>query len=488
MSSGGPIGKLAVTGNFSNGSTGTLQLTPTSATSPALQVGGTANLAGNLQVTGLNYGGGTTSYSLINAGGGITGTFSSSNLPQLVFLDTSLAYSANQVNLNVSRNQTAFVDVAQTRNQRGVAAALGAYSGDDDDPADQLNDQILGLDRAGAQNAFNSLSGEIHASTVSALLEDSRYMRDALNDRMRQPGCNSSQDDPRQVLASRENRLSSSGCQGEMVGWMRVLGTWGDMSGNSNTAKLDRNLSGFVLGSDRQLDDTWRAGAAVGYTRSDLKASQRQSEATVNTTHLGAYLNSQFDAVAVRLGAAYSWHKIETKRDVAVGSYSDRLKADYNARSAQVFGEVGYAMDAAGVALEPFVGLSYVNYDSDTGKEKGGAAALKAKASQDVTFSTVGLRAGKRITLSNGQQLTPRLGLGWRHAYGDTKPDADLSFIDGGTSFTTQGVPIAKDSALVEAGLDYQVTPAGKLGIGYSGQLSGQTKDHAMTLNFSLDF
>lgn len=160
MSSGGPIGKLAVTGNFSNGSTGTLQLTPTSATSPALQVGGTANLAGNLQVTGLNYGGGTTSYSLINAGGGITGTFSSSNLPQLVFLDTSLAYSANQVNLNVSRNQTAFVDVAQTRNQRGVAAALGAYSGDDDDPADQLNDQILGLDRAGAQNAFNSLSGK----------------------------------------------------------------------------------------------------------------------------------------------------------------------------------------------------------------------------------------------------------------------------------------------------------------------------------------
>lgn len=145
-------------------------------------------------------------------------------------------------------------------------------------------------------------------------------------------------------------------------------------------------------------------------------------------------------------------------------------------------------MDAAGVALEPFVGLSYVSYDSNTGKEKGGAAALKAKASQDVTFSTVGIRAGKRLTLGNGHQLTPRVGLGWRHAYGDTKPDADLTFIDGGTSFTTQGVPIAKDSALLEAGLEYQITPAGKLGIGYSGQVSDKTKDHAMTLNFTLDF
>lgn len=404
-----------------------------------------------------------------------------------MFLNTSLVYGANQVDLNVSRNQTGFTDVAQTGNQRAVAAALAAYSGDDDDPADQLNNQILGLDRAGAQSAFDSLSGEIHASTVSALLEDSRYVRDALNDRMRQPAC-AAQDDPRQALAGSENRLSSGGCQGEMVGWMRVLGTWGEMDGNSNTAKLDRNLSGFILGSDRQLDETWRAGAAVGYTRSDLSASQRQSDATVNTTHLAAYVNSQYDALAVRLGAAYSWHKIETKRNVSVGSYNDRLKADYNARSAQVFGEVGYALDAGGIALEPFVGLAYVNYDSDTGKEKGRAAALEAKSSQDVTFSTVGLRAGKRITLGNGQQLTPRLAVGWRHAYGDTKPDADLSFIDGGTAFTTQGVPIAKDSALLEAGVDYQISPAGKLGIGYSGQLSKETKDHAMTLSLTLGF
>jgi outer membrane autotransporter protein len=71
------------------------------------------------------------------------------------------------------------------------------------------------------------------------------------------------------------------------------------------------------------------------------------------------------------------------------------------------------------------------------------------------------------VTLANGSQLTPRAAIGWRHAYGDTKPDADLTFIDGGASFSTQGVPIAKDSALLEAGIDFQVTPTGKLGIGY---------------------
>ncbi|WP_139699967.1 autotransporter outer membrane beta-barrel domain-containing protein, partial [Aeromonas caviae] len=151
-----------------------------------------------------------------------------------------------------------------------------------------------------------------------------------------------------------------------------------------------RNLSGFMLGTDKQLDDQWRVGMAAGYTRSDLDAHDRRSDATVESYHLAAYLNSQFDALAVRLGAAYSWHDIETKRDVSVGNYNDRLKANYDARSAQVFGEVGYTIEAGGIALEPFAGLSYVNYDTDKAKEKGGVGRLEADADQDITFSTLG--------------------------------------------------------------------------------------------------
>lgn len=481
--SGGTAGTLSVAGNLSNAADGVLDLTVTSPTSTVLAVGGTATLDGGLQVRSLAPYTGNTTYSLITAGGGVNGTFSSTSLPSLAFLDTSLVYGPNQVGLAVSRNQTTFAEVAATPNQRGVARALESYSGAEGSAGDVLSDQVVNLDRASARAAFDSLSGEIHASTASSLLEDSRHVRDALNDRMRQPGCGTEEDELRRTLAPGDNRLSREGCQGqdEMVGWLRVLGSWGDMEGDSNTAGLDRNLSGFMLGTDRQLGEQWRGGVAAGYTHSDIDAQRRQSDATINSTHLAAYLNSQHDALAVRLGAAYSWHRISTKRNVSVGSYNDRLKANYDARSAQVFGEVGYALDAAGVALEPFVGLAYVNYDSDTGREKGGAGRLSAKSSQDITFSTVGLRAGKRITLGNGSQITPRAALGWRHAYGDTKPDADLTFIEGGGSFTTQGVPIAKDSALVEVGLDYQISPAGKLGIGYSGQLSHDNRDHAMT-------
>ncbi|WP_313652184.1 autotransporter outer membrane beta-barrel domain-containing protein, partial [Pseudomonas soli] len=306
--------------------------------------------------------------------------------------------------------------------------------------------------------------------------------------RLRQADC-ANQDDPRRTLAPTANQqLTSEGCQGQAVGWIRAIGGWGTYDGSSSHASVDRDLSGFMLGVDRALDDEWKVGAAAGYTRSSIDAHRRRSDATVDSYHLTTYLGYQLDAFAARLGVAYSWHDIDTKRDVSVGSYDDRLKAKYKARSAQVFGEVGYAIDAGGIALEPFVGLAYVNYDSDTAHEKGGAGRLEGKVDQDVTFSTLGVRAGKRILLDNGSTITPRLSVGWRHAFGDDKPDADLRFIGGGDGFSTEGVPIAKDAAVVEAGVDLSVGASGKLGVGYSGQLSSENRDHGVVVSFSMGF
>jgi len=52
----------------------------------------------------------------------------------------------------------------------------------------------------------------------------------------------------------------------------------------------------------------------------------------------------------------------------------------------------------------------------------------------------------------------------------------------------TRMLPIARDSAVLEAGVDFQVSEAGKLGIGYSGQVSKESRDHAMTISFSMGF
>lgn len=479
----GKGGELNVTGNFTNAASGSLLVDVSGNPTSYLDVGGTANLGGSLQVVNLAGFSGSGHYTVVTAAGGVTGKFANTNLSNSAFLNSAVAYGANQVTLSLSRNGTGFAGVALSGNQRGVATALSGPGA----PA-ELTGNILPMSAAQARAAFDSLSGEIHASTASVLIEDSRYVREAVNDRLRQADC-SRQDDPRRTLAPSANQqLTSEGCQGQAVGWIRALGGWGDFDGSSSHASVDRELQGFMLGVDRALDEQWKVGIAAGYTNSSIDAHQRRSDASVDSYHLSTYLGYQLDAFAARLGVAYSWHDIDTKRDVEVGAYNDRLKAKYKARSAQVFGEVGYAIDAGGIALEPFAGLAYVKYDSDTAHEKGGAGRLEGSVDQDVTYSTLGLRAGKRIELANGTAITPRASLGWRHAFGDTKPDADLRFIEGGAGFSASGVPIAKDAAVVEAGLDLAVGESGKLGIGYSGQLSNDARDHGVTVSFSMGF
>ncbi|MCU1717247.1 autotransporter-associated beta strand repeat-containing protein [Pseudomonas sp. 5P_3.1_Bac2] len=483
----GPNGNLSVTGNFTNESNGTLSIALTPLPTSYLAVGGSANLAGTLNLLAPAAYTGDTTYTLLSAAGGINGKFASNNLDSLggasnlAFIDTTLTYGSHDVSLSVARNDVAFADVARNDNQRSTAAALDSAAA----PA-TLRSTITSMDRASAQAAFASLSGEIHASTASALVEDSRYLRNSVNDRMRQGDCSNLA--LRNALAPASAQSSSSGCQGQGVGWFSALGGRSQDDGSAANASTERDLSGFMLGYDNNLNEQWRAGIAAGQTNTSLKASTLNSDSKIDSYHLSSYLSYQLDAFAARLGIGYTWHNIDSKRQVAAGAYSEQHKGKYKAETAQVFSELAYTTQVAGVALEPFAALAYVDQRSAKGKEHGGAARLEAQVQHEQLFSTLGLRVAKPLTLANGTELTPRASIGWRHAYGDTTPDADLRFVDGGAAFSNQGVPIAKDAAVLEAGLDVSVGVAGKLGLGYSGQLSSDNRDHALTLSFSLGF
>ncbi|MPZ12782.1 MAG: hypothetical protein GEU89_21695, partial [Kiloniellaceae bacterium] len=54
--------------------------------------------------------------------------------------------------------------------------------------------------------------------------------------------------------------------------------------------------------------------------------------------------------------------------------------------------------------------------------------------------------------------VTPRLSAAWQHGFGDLTPAASLAF--AGTTnadFTVTGVPLARDSAVIDAGLDVTI-------------------------------
>lgn len=78
--------------------------------------------------------------------------------------------------------------------------------------------------------------------------------------------------------------------------------------------------------------------------------------------------------------------------------------------------------------------------------------------------------------------------LGWRHAFGDTTPLAALRFAGGGSPFGIGGVPVARNAAVIEAGLDYAISPNATLGISYGGQFGSGIADHSAKANFNVKF
>ncbi|SNB70284.1 outer membrane autotransporter barrel domain-containing protein [Arboricoccus pini] len=119
--------------------------------------------------------------------------------------------------------------------------------------------------------------------------------------------------------------------------------------------------------------------------------------------------------------------------------------------------------------------------------EHGGLAALRGQsADTDVTFSTLGLRGEHRPAWGGGLLALQGM-VGWRHASGDKKPAADLAFA-AGRDFSVEGVPLAKDSMLIQTGIEAAPIGPVSLGLSYTGQLSGSAHDHGFTGHLALRF
>ncbi|EQA4238800.1 autotransporter outer membrane beta-barrel domain-containing protein [Serratia marcescens] len=406
-------------------------------------------------------------YTILSAQQGVSGQFDTV-APNYLFLGTGLSYQPTGVTLSVGRNGTSFASVAQTSNERAVAAAADALAA-----GNPVYESLLGSGTAGeARQAFRQLSGQIHADIASALVNDSRYLREALNGRLRQA----------------EGLASSSAIKADEGGaWAQLLGAWDHASGDANATGYQASTYGVLVGLDSAADD-WRLGVATGYTRTSLHGGYG-SKADSDNYHLAAYGDKQFGALALRGGAGYTWHRIDTKRSVNYGMQSDRDTAKYSARTEQLFAEAGYSVQGEWLNLEPFVNLAYVNFENNGIAESGGAAALRGdKQHTDATVSTLGLRADTEWQVSAGTTVALRSELGWQHQYGGLERGTGLRFNGGNAPFVVDSVPVSRDGMVLKAGAEVAVNENATLSLGYGGLLSQNHQDNSVNAGFTWRF
>jgi subtilase-type serine protease len=510
LSPGNSIGTITVSGILGFSLTGNYIVEVSPASADRTNASGLATISGTLHAVGL---GGTyvvgTKYTVINAPG-VVGTFSSLDVTgSFGATRPHIEYDLNNVYLVLGQGTISPFLVGGTPNQRAVAGAIDTALLAGSQAAPFL--ALFNLSSTQLPAALDQLSGEVHASTVGVLVDESRYMRQAVLGRLQQAsygpdmgamaalsigGPQAAFADGTELTSALAYAKSPIVTKGppmvapnrDVVFWAQGFGAWGRFETDGNVTTVRRDLAGFISGVDTRVGDAGRLGVAAGYTSSHNVLDGRGT-ANVETGHIAAYGGWRFGSINLRAGGAYAWHTIDTDRSIAFPGFFDRATAHYDGGTGQVFGELGYGFALGNIAVEPFAGGAWARLNTDAAAERGGLAALNvAGTTFEVGYSTVGIRAASMIPIAHDMMLIPRGTLAWQHAFDSVTPTATLAFQAAPVPFVIAGVPIARDALLAEAGLDLAIGRHATLGVSYVGQLAGNVQDHAAKGKFSWKF
>ncbi|MHC8297043.1 autotransporter outer membrane beta-barrel domain-containing protein [Pseudomonas sp. LB3P58] len=444
----------------------------------ALSVKGTATLGNaGLNVIGIpgDYAQSTV-HTVLNAGK-IEGEFGrvSNNL---AFMTPKVSYSDTQVALTYTRNDVPLEKLATSASAQALARSVDTPKAA---TANAAVTALLASTTETASQAIDQLDGSQNANLAKATLNSDNPISATMLSAMRQLDSASSYSNSSKRNAPR----LAAGSEDNGRVWLQALGHGGTLDRDYDALK--HSTQGLVLGADWGIDEEWRIGVMSG--KSETRLDSRGLDGDLDSWHLGAYALRQNGPMSLRLGATYSNHDGSTKRRVAFKGFSDRPEGRYDANTQQAFAELGYNLGQANVSIEPFASLGYQRYQRDTYTEKGGAAALKVQGeTQNNLNSTFGLRLAKLNTLDNGMQLTPRFSAGWKHTYGDVYSDTRQRLVTGGKNFTVSGAPLDRDSLLVDAGLDLGLSAKHTLGVGLTGEIGTDSRNHGVTGQWRMSF
>ena len=466
---GGSVGTLTIQGNYTQAATGTLNIDATpSGQSDLLAVSGKATIQGGSTLVLAQAGNWVprTNYIILTAGQGITGQFASAT-SSLTFLTPVLTYGSNDVTLSLERNDISFASVAATPNQQATANAVETLGWNS-----SVYNALVETDAITAQHAFDLLSGQIYASTRTALIDDSRYIRDAINDHLL-------------GLNNGANGLSAA-TDGGVTAWTSGWGHWGANDSNGDAARLQADGSGLLVGADLPLGIA-RLGAVIGSSQNSARVDTLDSSSHTTGTHFGIYGSVHAGAFQLLGGAAYAWQSVNTNRDIAFGNFSSSSGSHYDADTAQAYVDGSYAFTIGRNSIAPYLNVARVQLHTDAASENSGAAALNINANtSSSTDAALGVRGV--FALDARGDINAHVGVAWQQAWGATASVSTLQFQSGGDAFQVAGVPLAHHAGVLDGGVSFALAPSFSADVSYNGQFASHAKDQSARMSFTWTF
>ncbi len=490
----GSTGTLSVSGNLAFQS-GAIYLVTFSGVNVAnTNVTGTAALAGNVQGTVSSGDIMIRSYDILHAAGGLSGAFSSVNVTNF---NATLSYTGTDVFLNVTgaalgagsvlnQNQQSVADgISKSFNSAGSLppgfASLFNLTG----PALAVPlTQLDGEAATGAERAVFQLTNEF----LELMLDPFVNGRGDSSGSAGAPALGFAPDqqasqtpDVALAFASVLTKAPPQDPEQRWTAWGAAYAGGYSASGNASAGSnnVAANTYGFTGGMDYRVTPHAIAGFALAGAGTNWGLANALGTGRSDALQAGAYGITWLGPAYMAGALSFSNHWFTTNRS-ALG---DAMTANFVGQGygARLEGGYRYAVIPR-VGVSPYGAVQFQDFHTPAYSETdatGGGFGLSYNA---MNATDVRTELGSRFdssTLLYGKPLVLYGRVAWAHDFvGNPSLSAGFQTLSGGT-FTVNGAPIPRDSALTTAGARLFLTPRWTLVAKFDGEFANGSQTYA---------
>jgi autotransporter-associated beta strand protein len=487
LAPGNSIGTLTVNGNLTLAPGSSYAVEFSSASADRTNVSGIATLDGTVDAAFLPGGSMQRSYTILSAAGGLGGsTFDAVTSNLSPSFTASLAYSGNDVILNLAASGAAAVD----DNQRRVGDAISAYFNNEGSLPPEFA-SVLNLTGEAQKAALSQVSGESSAAAQAGVGQASTQFLGAMfAPRVAGPvnamptfGPVSSTPVAVPVAYAMGDGLASYGSEPQQwTNWVSVFGGVSHTSGAEGQGSHDvsAHAYGFAAGLDYQATPSATLGFAFSGGNSSWGLSNGLGGGESQDFQIGLNGAVEDDDLYGMAALSYGFHRMSTERYAPGGS---RLAAQFDAQSLGGRLEGGMHVQGNERRITPYAAVEVQSFLTPAYGEDDPGGSGYALSYAERTSTTVRAELGARFEHAVPMDNERHLKLDGRLAYAHdwiTDPSVSASFQAlPGAAFTVSSATPPRNLALASLGAELFLDKGLSLSARFEGEFSGRSTSAA---------
>jgi len=460
----------------------------------------TINSGGTVSVSTKGLRGG--SYLFVETQNGLTGAYDKLNVDaNSTLLRSWLSYDAYRGYLNL---QSTLSSAAVTRNEQAVSKYLEtAYNTASGDllTAFYALHSLDSLDAA--RSAFNQLTGASHTAFIAVdTARQASFFRNLYPQAAAPtPAKTKTEFSGSSLAALAANASSLTDATSSFLNlnneespfsiWVRGHGAKGNRTGEDIASRYDYTIQGFIAGVDFFVTEGFRAGAALGYSKTDVEFTDLSDSGSVDSFQTALYGTWKSGKWYADGALSLNRNNYDTTRSISFGTVSHTATASYSGYELGASVESGYKADWMGFEITPLASFLALRNHRNSFTENG-AESLNLKVDdEDATFlqGALGLRIARTFMIGESFSLIPEISGRWVHEFGNDETVFNAHFA-GATAepFTVYSDTSDRNSGVFSLGLTGKITETFTFSLAYTGELRSSQTSHAATAAVRLNW